>query len=388
MKYNPYFDELKSNYIFADLRRIAEKKKSEGIDVVDLGIGDISLPLFTVAVEAMKKGSQELGEEESFIGYPPAEGLLSLRQKISEHYFKQSSLRLTVDEIFVNDGAKSELGDLLDLFARPSSVLIPTPSYPVYAEVNILAGNKITFLPSYAEDDFIPSPPFGKKYDVIYLCSPNNPTGTALDRHALSLWIKYALDSDAVIIFDGAYADFRSKGEPYSIYEINGAKSCAIEVRSFSKSFGFTGVRCGWTVIPKELGKCNELWKRRLGCKFNGVSVISQKGAEAFFSPDGQRETKKIINYYKNNAEIIKIAFKNKNLWYNSSCSSPYVFAKTPNGVSSTEFCEKIISELGVILTPGNAFGLGGEGFFRASAFPKRETILKATDKFDKRGSL
>ncbi|MBR1868218.1 MAG: LL-diaminopimelate aminotransferase [Clostridia bacterium] len=381
MKYNREFSNFKNDYIFAKLKKTAEEMKRQGKEVVDLGVGDLSLPLFPVAVEEMIKSVKELGEKRSFTGYPPAEGLLSLREKISLDY---GDLGISPSEIFISDGAKSDVGNLLDLFGTGISVLVPTPAYPAYAEANLFAGNKVTFLPCFKEDDFIPIPPVGKIFDVIYLCSPNNPTGSAFDKRTLSRWINYALSTGAVVLYDGAYCDFASENEVKSVYEIKNAEYCAVEIRSFSKSFGFTGVRCGYCVIPETLGEYNRLWKRRLSFRFNGVSVISQKGAEAYFSEEGRAAVKKRINYYKNNAEIIKIALKKKNLWYNNSCSSPYVFAKTPEGFSSEEFCDRAIKKFGIVLTPGNSFGEGGEGFFRISAFPERDKILKAVEITDK----
>ncbi len=377
MKYNDAFSLFKKDYVFARLKKKAEEMKSLGKEIIDLGVGDLSLPLFKNAVEEMVKAAKSLGDKKTFTGYPPSEGLLSLRKKISESY---GNANIGEDEIFISDGAKSDIGDLLELFGKGISVLIPTPSYPVYTEASVFAGNKVTFLPCLKEDDFIPRPPFGKVYDVIYLCSPNNPTGAVLSAKVLSEWINYAISVKAVILFDGAYCDFSEENEPKSIYEIKNAKYCAMEIRSFSKGFGFTGVRCGYSVIPKTLGDYNRLWKRRLSFRSNGVSVISQKGAEAYFSDEGQREVATRIKYYKNNAEIIKIALKKKNLWYNNSCSSPYVFAKTPDGFTSEEFCDFAMEKYGIIVTPCNTFGEGGEGFFRISSFPERQKILRAAD--------
>ena len=380
MKYNSNFDALENSYVFTRINESVRLKRAEGGEVIDLGIGDVKLPLFHCAVTAMKLAAEELSSEKTFRGYMPSEGLLSLREKIAKNY-NNRAIDLLIDEIFVTDGAKSDLGNLLELFGGGAEVLIPQPCYPAYAEANILYGNKVTFLSTSAADDFIPYPPYGEKFDVIFLCSPNNPTGTVFDRETLKAWIDYALSTDAVIIFDGAYSIFTENGYPKSVYEIAGAKNCAIEVRSFSKSFGFTGIRCGYTVIPKTLGKYNALYKRRLGARFNGVSYITQRGAETFFSAEGGIEAQKRAAYYIDSAEILRISLKKVGIYSVSASSSPYVFAKCLKGGSSAEFCEKLLDKTGIAATPGSGFGKCGEGYFRLSAFRNRAEILKAADK-------
>ncbi len=379
MKYNDNFNALGESYVFSKLNALVKKKRAQGETIIDLGVGDVRLPLFDVATEKMSTTSLDMAREDTFLGYPPAEGIPTLREKISERY-KTEGASVDMDEIFISDGAKGEIGNVLELFGPKANALIVTPCYPAYAEANTLYGNNITFLPTSKENEFRPLPPYRGTFDIIYLCVPNNPTGVTLGKDELEEWVNYALNTGAVIIFDGAYSDFSTDGYPTSIYQIQGAKYCAIEIRSFSKSFGFTGIRCGYTVIPKTLGEYNRLWKRRLGCRFNGVSYITQKGAETFFSSEGQKQAIKRIKYYKTNAEILKIALKKAGFWFVNGNSSPYVFAKCPDNLSSEKFCEKLIDDYKIAATPGNAFGEGGEGYFRLSAFPKREDILAASD--------
>lgn len=378
MRYNENFTMLSNSYAFAKLNALVREKRQLGKTIIDLGVGDVKLPLFSVAAKAMQAASLEMAEEKTFRGYLPAEGLPSLREKIALSYNEEGA-SISPSEIFISDGAKSEIGNILELFGTKSKVLIVTPSYPAYAEANALYGNEITFLPAEEDNDFRPLPPYRQTFDIIFLCFPNNPTGAVLTHKQLEEWVNYALLTNAVIVYDGAYSSFTAKGYPSTVYSVRGAKECAIEIRSFSKSFGFTGIRCGYTVIPEKLGKYNKLWQRRLGCRFNGVSYVTQKGAESYFTKEGQAESKRRIEYYKTNAEILKIALKKAGIESAAYNSSPYVFAKC-NKMPSEKFCETLIDEYGIAATPGNAFGKGGEGYFRLSAFPKREEILSAAD--------
>ena len=387
MKYNPEFDKLPESYVFRRISALVAAMKNSSRKVLDLGVGDVKLPLFPKAVEEMKKACDELGNATTFKGYPDARGLPSLRKKIADDYFSRG-INIKEDEIFVSDGAKSDLSGLFALFGRDADVLIPEPCYPAYAEAAVLYGDRVTFVPSSEQDGFIPFPPYSKAFDVIFLCSPNNPTGAAMTADELSLWVGYALKTGAVIIFDGAYSDYADEGYPRSVYEVRGAENCAIEVRSFSKPFAFTGVRCGYTVIPRSLGKYNALWNRKLGCTFNGVSYVSQKGAEAFFDAETKKQVKKRINYYKDNAEIIKTALAKAGTRYALGRSSPYVFAKCPKGYSSEEFCAALVEKHGLVTTPGSAFGASGEGFFRLSAFAPRDEIFRAADILNKRDGI
>lgn len=381
MKYNDNFFKLKNDYVFTDLaQKVASKKSQGGEKVIDLGIGDVKLPLFGFVTDAMKKACDELAEKSTFRGYPPAQGYKFLRDKIANEYAEMGA-QICSDEIFITDGAKGQLGGVLELFGSNAKTLFLSPCYPAGAESNILYGNDVTYLCASKEDDFIPSPPFGKFYDLIFICSPNNPTGSAMTNNQLALWIDYALSTDAVIVYDSAYSAYLTGDYPKSIYCLPKANRCAIEINSFSKSVGFTGVRCGYTVVPNALGDYNKLWKRRLACRFNGVSYPVQRGAESIFCEQGRLEIKKRINFYKTNAEILKIALKNLNLWYNNNICSPYVFASTPSGMASADFCSKLLMEKSVVATPGVGFGEGGEGYFRLSAFGTREEILEASDR-------
>lgn len=381
MKYNENFKKLPKNYIFNQMAQKVEEKKRRGDkNIINLGVGDVKLPLFNCVIEEMKKASDEMGNAKTFKGYSPAEGYEFLREKIAREYNSEKVL-LTSDEIFITDGAKSQLGNVLELFGFGASVLFLTPCYPAGAEACILYGNSIEFLKGGLSNGFFPSPPYGKSYDVIYICSPNNPTGEVISYQKLSEWVTYALKTQAVIIYDSAYSSYVSGDFPKSVYQIKDAKKCAIEINSFSKSLGFTGVRCGYTVVPNELGDYNERYKRWLGCRFNGVSYITQRGAFATFCEIGRNEIKKRINFYKTNVEILKIALKNKNLWYNNSICSPYVFAKVPNGKNSMAFCCEMLEKISVVATPGSGFLDGGEGFFRLSGFATRDEILQVADR-------
>ena len=382
MKYNENFSHLSKNYVFSRLKEMVSNLKSNPqVDLIDLGIGDVKLPLFDCVVSAMKTASEELGKADTFRGYPPSEGYYFLREKIANEY-KNFGANISADEVFITDGAKGQLGTITELFSKNLEVLFLSPCYPAGAEANVLYGNKVTYLTASENDGFFPYPPYGKTFDLIYICSPNNPTGETMDENLLSVWVEYALNSGSVIIFDGAYSSFITGDYPKSIFCLPNARKCAIEINSFSKSLGFTGVRCGYTIIPNELFELNKLMKRWLGCRFNGVSYLSQRGAEAIFSKQGREEVKKRVNFYKSNAEILKIALKSVNLWYNNTVCSPYVFAKVPNGMTSSDFCELLLEKTQVVATPGNGFGLGGEGFFRLSALTTREEVLKASDRF------
>lgn len=379
MKFNKNPYTLPKNYVFKAVReKAAEFKKTSGIKPIDLGVGDVKLPLFALTVSAMVKAAEELGNAATFKGYPPAEGYLFLREKIAE---KRYGGEISPDEIFVTDGAKGELGSVTELFERGIKVGFTTPCYPAALEANIALGNEVKCIKVRKEDDFQPLPPKNEKFDVIYLCSPCNPTGATISRENLRKWIDYATDENAIIIFDAAYSDFVSDGEVKSVYEIPRAKECAIEINSFSKSMGFTGVRCGYTVVPKAVGKLYEIKKRLQNIRTNGVSYISQRGAETYFLPEIENEIKKRVEFYKTNADIMKIALKNANLWYNNGRSSPYVFAACPIGESSEDFCDRLLYDYGIIATPGSGFGDGGEGYIRLSAFCSRSDALGFLDR-------
>ena len=380
MKINDDFGKLPADYVFAELaEKVKRARKLSEKRIIDLGIGDVRLPLPKIFANEMEKAAKETGKKETFRGYPPQSGYDFLKNGIVGEYARDGA-EISEDEIFVTDGAKSELGNVAELFGKGIKVLFPVPCYPAAAESNVILGNDVVYLPTDRENDFIPVPPYGKTFDLIYLCSPSNPTGGAFSYLQLKSWIDYAISSNAVIIYDGAYSRFVESDGVRTIYAVKGAKNCAIEIRSFSKSLGFTGIRCGFTVVPKELGDLNSLYKRRIGARFNGVSYISQRGAAVYFTPEGRKAAEKRINFYKTNASALKIALKKQNLWYNNSCSSPYVFVKSPDGLSSDGFSDLLLDNCGICSTPARGFLFDGN-YVRLSAFSTREDIFEAAER-------
>ena len=396
---NPNFKKLQDNYLFSTIASKVKnyKKENPTKEVISLGIGDVSLPLPQVSINAMKSAVSEMANSDTFKGYGPEQGYEFLRNKISE--FDYPNLNISPDEIFISDGAKCDLGRIIDLFDINNIVAIPDPVYPVYVDTNVIAGrsgnfNKeknqfenIVYLPMNIDNNFIPQVP-SQKVDLIYLCSPNNPTGSVLSKKDLSIWIEYAIKNDAIILYDSAYEAFITDSNlPHSIYEIENAKKVAIELRSFSKTAGFTGVRCGYTVIPKELEiggiKLINLYKRLISTKFNGTSYISQKGAEALYSSDGIIQIKQNINYYLNNAKIIKDKLQKLKIKSWGGENSPYIWLKIPNYLNSWEFFDLLLKKTQVVGTPGVGFGANGEGYFRLTAFNSLENTIKAMDKFE-----
>ncbi|MDR1124042.1 MAG: LL-diaminopimelate aminotransferase [Elusimicrobiota bacterium] len=358
---------------------------THGKEIIRLGIGDVTLPLAPVVAQAMAAAALEMGRAETFRGYGEEQGYGFLRQALCG-YYKNKNVSLEETEIFVSDGAKSDLGNILDMFDADNTVLIPDPVYPAYVDANIMCGRKIIYAAGGVENNFLPLPDKNIKADIIYLCSPNNPTGAVYDKAALKLWVDYALQNGAVILFDCAYEAFiHDSNLPSSIYQIEGAKKCAIEFCSLSKTAGFTGTRCGYTVVPHELTagsvSLNKLYLRRQTTKFNGVSYIVQRGAQAVFSPEGLAQNKENINYYMANAGIIAAALGAADVWFTGGKNSPYIWLKCPGKLSSWDFFDKLLREAGVVGTPGAGFGVRGEGFFRLTAFGNREDIIKATEK-------
>jgi LL-diaminopimelate aminotransferase len=329
-----------------------------------------------------------MGNAETFHGYGEEQGYGFLRDAISEYYGKKG-VNLKSDEIFISDGAKSDLGNILDLFSNYNTVLVPDPVYPVYVDTNVMAGRKIVYMMGSSGNGFLPMPQDAPKADVIYLCSPNNPTGAVYNREQLKAWVDYANAGDAVILFDSAYEAFVSEDSlPTSIYEIDGAETCAIEFCSFSKTAGFTGTRCGYTVIPKMLKRdgtdLNSMWVRRQTTKFNGVPYIVQKAAEAVFTDEGYRQTREAIAYYKENAKIISDTLDELGVWYCGGINSPYIWMKCPNSMTSWEFFDKLLNEANVVGTPGSGFGKAGEGYFRLTAFGNKERTALAMSRMKK----
>ena len=383
MKINRCFDELVPNYLFAEIAKrtsayIAAHPQEK---VIKLGIGDVTLPLPKVAVEAMKRGADEMGVKETFKGYPEYEGYDFVREAVAGHY-KSFGVTVAADEVFISDGAKSDTGNIGDIFGADNTVLIPDPVYPVYVDANIMAGRKIVFAPGTRENQFLPLPDENVRADIIYLCSPNNPTGAVYSADQLKIWVDYALKNDAVILFDAAYEAFISDDCPRSIFAIEGARECAIEFCSLSKTAGFTGVRCGYTVIPKELVRdghnIHDLWYRRQATKFNGVSYPVQCAAAAVFSEEGQEQIRENLDYYKENARIIAAALDELGVYYTGGKNSPYIWLRCPNGMSSWEFFDHLLNNAQVVGTPGEGFGEQGKGYFRLTSFGDRDNTIEA----------
>ncbi|MBR1943172.1 LL-diaminopimelate aminotransferase [bacterium] len=390
MKINENYLKLEDSYLFSTIaKKVSEfSKNNPSGDIIRLGIGDVTLPLAPVVVEAIKKAADEMGKQETFKGYGPEQGYLFLREAIKKYYARKN-VSLEADEIFISDGAKSDLGNILDIFSLDNTVLVPDPVYPVYVDTNIMAGRKIIYADANEKNGFLPLPDEKIKCDIIYICSPNNPTGTVYSKEGLKKWVDYALKNDAVILFDAAYECFiKSKDLPNSIYEIEGAKECAIEFCSLSKTAGFTGTRCGYTVVPKSLKRqnsvLNKFWVRRQTTKFNGVPYIVQKAAEAVFSEEGQKQIKQNIDYYSENAKIISETMDKLGIWYTGGKHSPYIWLKCPNNAKSWEFFDFLLEKAALVGTPGSGFGKNGEGYFRLTSFGNRERTIEAMERFSK----
>jgi LL-diaminopimelate aminotransferase len=387
-KINHNFDNLVPNYLFADVARKTREFTQAHPDrrIIRLGIGDVTLPLAPIVVEAMKNGCDELGNKDTFKGYPDYEGYAFAREAVSS-YYKTFGVEVSADEILVNDGAKSDTSNIGDIFAQDNVVLVTDPVYPVYVDSNIMGGRKIVYADCTEENGFCPMPNKEVHADIIYLCSPNNPTGACLNKEQLKAWVDYAIANDAVIIYDAAYEAFITEdGIPRSIFEIEGARQCAIEMCSLSKTAGFTGTRCGYTVIPKELTvdgtNLYKLWYRRLSTKFNGVSYPVQCGLKAVFSEEGLNQIKENLSYYQENAKIIAKTMDECGIKYTGGVNSPYIWFKCPNGMGSWEFFDYMLDKIGVVGTPGEGFGENGKGWFRLTAFGDRQNTIDAMELF------
>lgn len=381
---NRNYANLKDSYLFYNIsKKVAAYSAAHPEKrLYRLGIGDVSLPLPQAVIKALHQAVEEQAGKQTFHGYMPECGAPFLREALAAHYNSRGG-SINQDEVFVSSGASDELGDILDLFEKSNTALIMEPAYPAYVDANIMAGRKIIHLPSGAENGFLPEPPENAKADIIYICSPNNPTGAVFDREKLQKWVDFANENGSVIIFDAAYEAFIEDADlPRSIFEIEGAKECAIEICSLSKTAGFTGTRLGYTVIPKELirqGMClNDMWVRNRTTKTNGVSYVIQKGAAAVFTPEGQEQIKANISVYKNNAKMIMGALDRAGIWYTGGKNSPYVWMKVPDRFDSWSFFDYLLNEAGIIGTPGAGFGGCGEGFFRLSAFGDTEDTKEA----------
>ena len=394
---NENYNRLSSNYLFADIaKRVkAFKAQQPKADVISLGIGDVTQPLCPAVVEALHKAADEMGAAATFRGYGPEQGYDFLRNAIVEHDFRARGIDIAADEIFVSDGAKSDTGNFQELLSADSVVAVTDPVYPVYVDSNLMAGRSIVTLPCTAENGFVPELP-KEHVDVIYLCYPNNPTGTTLTKEQLKAWVDYALANDALIFYDAAYEAFiRHDDIPHSIYEIPGAKQCAVEFHSYSKTAGFTGVRCGYTVVPKELKvNLNPLWNRRQCTKFNGTSYLSQRAAEAIYTPEGSAQIRKVIDYYMENARLMREALTDMGFKVYGGDDAPYLWVKTPSLTpnpspkgegSSWEFFDWMLHSAHVVCTPGAGFGPSGEGYVRLTAFGTHENTEEALHRIEKK---
>lgn len=398
---NENYLKLQDSYLFSTIAKKVEEftKNNPDKKVIKLGIGDVTMPIAPAVIEAVHKAADEMMKKETFKGYGPEQGYDFLREKIVEHDYKKRGIQIEKDEIFVSDGAKCDTGNIGEIFGKDNKVAITDPVYPVYLDTNVMAGRTgeynektdtydgVVYMPATAQNNFVPELP-NTKVDMIYLCLPNNPTGTVLTKQELTKWVKYAKENKAIILFDSAYEAFiQEDNVPHSIYEIEGAKEVAIEFRSFSKTAGFTGVRCAYTVVPKELRgytkngeevSLNKLWNRRQCTKFNGVPYITQRAAEAVYSEEGQKQIKENINYYMENAKIILEGLKEAGYEVFGGKNAPYIWLKVPNGYTSWEFFDYLLEKANVVGTPGVGFGPSGEGYFRLTAFGSRENTKEA----------
>lgn len=386
---NTNYNNLKDSYLFY---HIAQKtgaylEEHPGARLYRMGIGDVSRPLCGAVIRALHEAVEDQAKAATFHGYMPECGDPALRRRIAE-YYRNRGVSLLPEEVFVSSGASDELGDILDLFGRDKTVLIMEPAYPAYVDANVMAGNRILHLPSGKENGFLPVPDPSLQADIIYLCSPNNPTGAVFDCEKLKVWVDYARSTDAVILFDGAYEAFiEDDSLPHSIFEIDGARECAIEICSLSKTAGFTGTRCGYTVIPRELIRggmnLNQMWVRNRTTKTNGVSYVIQKGAEAVFSEEGQKQIRENIRIYKENAACLMDALDRLGIWYCGGKNAPYIWMKCPDSMGSWEFFDYLLNEIQVVGTPGEGFGACGEGYFRFSTFGSPEDTKEAARRLE-----
>lgn len=393
---NDNFSMLSPSYLFSEIaRKVAAYSSSHpDAEIIRMGIGDVTLPISSAAIEGMMRGVRDESDRATFHGYGPEQGYAFLRECIVAHDYAPLGVELGVDELFISDGAKSDIGNLSDIIAQSCKVAVTDPVYPVYVDSNIMAGRTdIELLPCVADNGFVPALPTGAP-ELIYLCYPNNPTGTTLTRSQLAKWVEYARIHGALILFDSAYEAYISEDDvPHSIYEIEGAKEVAIEVRSFSKTAGFTGLRCGYTVVPKALKgvyadgsevSLNALWLRRQTTKFNGASYVVQRGAEALYTPQGREQVAATVAYYMRNAATLRQGLAQAGLEAWGGINAPYIWVRTPSGTSSWEFFDELLHRCHIVVTPGVGFGPSGEGYFRITAFSSHTNTLKAVERLSK----
>ena len=384
MQFNAHFNDIAQSYLFST---IAKKVSAYSVahpdkTILRLGIGDVTLPLAPAVIDALHRAVDDMAAKETFHGYGPEQGYDFLKESI-RGYYASNGVELDADEIFISDGAKSDLGNILDIFANDNKVLVPDPVYPVYVDTNVMAGRKVAYMNATAENGFLPMPDYSVDADIIYLCSPNNPTGAAYTKAQLKEWVDYANAKKAVILYDAAYECFITEDDlARSIFQIDGAKTCAIEFCSFSKTAGFTGTRCGYTVVPLALDRggmsANKMWLRRQTTKFNGVPYIVQRGAAAVFTQEGQKQIKANISYYQRNAKLIADCMDELGIWYTGGKNSPYIWLRCPGGMDSWAFFDYLLENIQVVGTPGAGFGANGEGFFRLTAFGSEEVTKQA----------
>lgn len=399
---NENYSNLQNSYLFANIaRKVADfQAEHPEADIIRLGIGDVTLPLAPAVIEAMHKAVDEMGRVETFRGYGPEQGYDFLRQAVVDHDYKARGIHLDLDEVFISDGAKSDCGNIQELFGTDNVIAITDPVYPVYLDSNVMAGRsgkavdgifeKVVYLPTHAENNFSPDFPT-KPVDIVYICCPNNPTGTVLSRSRLKEWVHWCRENDAILLYDSAYEAFISSEDTvHSIFEIEGARQVAIEFRSFSKTAGFTGTRCAYTVIPKDLTlknakgedvSINAMWNRRQCTKFNGVPYIIQRAAEAVYTPEGQAQIKESIAYYKENARLIREGLTSIGLTVFGGVDAPYIWLKVPEGMTSWEFFDLLLKKVHIVSTPGSGFGPCGEGYLRLTSFGSRENTLRAIER-------
>ena len=403
LKVNPDYLKLRGSYLFSNIaKKVSEYSKlNPDAEIIRLGIGDVTEPLTPFILKAIHDATDEMGKKETFRGYAPDLGYDFLRNIIADHEYKNCTCKIDADEIFISDGAKSDSGNIQEIFDKDCKIAVTDPVYPVYVDSNVMAGrtgefnekteqwSNVVYMPCTAENNF--SPEFPKEIpDVIYICSPNNPTGSAMTKESLQKWVDWANEHHSVILFDAAYEAYISdENVPHSIYECAGARTCAIEIRSFSKNAGFTGVRLGYTVVPHDLKDAEgkefyPLWARRHGTKFNGAPYIQQRAGEAVFKEEGQKEVKALVAYYMENAKIIREGLKNAGYTVYGGVNAPYIWLKTPDGMTSWEFFDYLLNKANVVGTPGSGFGPSGEGYFRLTAFGSHENTLAAIDRINK----